>query len=138
MQKQTNEEPTSGVPNVKSKRTVFLSRRDCEEKLASYFDEYLPQSGEVADIESLADYLGTTRNELMALAEHRTYGAMIKRAGNRIAKIKKQLAFHGKLPAAVLSFDLKNNHGYKDRPEEHGEMSAPTVVFKGKTGDWAK
>lgn len=121
-----------------SKNRVFVSETDCKEKLASYFDRYLPESGEVADIEGLADFLGTTRSELMGLAEHKTYGKLLRCAGNRIAKIKKQLAFRGKLPAAVLSFDLKNNHGYKDRPEEQNQVEGVTVVFRGKTEEWAK
>lgn len=136
--KTKKEETGERAPSGRHVRTVFLSRTDCEEKLASYFDVYLPESGEVADIESLADFLGTTRDDLTALMEHKTYGLLLKRAKNRIAKIKKQLAFHGKLPAAVLSFDLKNNHGYKDRPEEQHDGSGNTVVFRGKAEDWAK
>lgn len=140
MPKQTTKDETdTQIPSGKNARAVFLSKKDCEEKLLRYFDEYLPASGEVADIEGLADFLCTTRDELLVLLEHKTYGVLLKRARNRIAKIKKQLAFHGKLPAAVLSFDLKNNHGYKDRPEEHQEgNTGTTVVFKGKTEDWAK
>ncbi len=123
---------------AQAKNKVFASEQDCKTKLASYFDEFLPASGEVADIEGLADYLGTTRSELMGLTEHKTYGKLLRCAGNRIAKIKKQLAFRGKLPAAVLSFDLKNNHGYKDRPEEQNEVGGVTVVFRGKAQEWAK
>lgn len=89
-------------------------------------------------MEGLADFLGTTRDELNALMAHRTYGQPLRCARNRIAKMKKQLAFHGKLPAAVLSFDLKNNHGYKDRPDETPDGGGTTVVFRGKTEDWAK
>ena len=59
------------------------------------------------------------------------------RIQDEIAKIKKQLAFQGKIPATVLSFDLKNNHGYRDKPEE-SEGSNEQVIFKGKTEDWAK
>jgi len=67
------------------------------------------------------------------------FGEVLRLARNRIAKIKKQLAFSGKIPAAVLSFDLKNNHGYRDKPDE-SDVSATqeTVIFKGKTADWAK
>ena len=121
-----------------AKNKVFASEADCKEKLASYFDTYLPATEEVADIEGLADFLGTTRSELMALTEHKIYGKLLRQAGNRIAKIKKQLAFRGKLPAAVLSFDLKNNHGYKDRPEEQNQVEGVTVVFRGRAEEWAK
>ncbi len=126
-------------PPAQKRKAVFTSKKDCREKLAKYFDEHLPASGEVADIEGLADFLGTTRDELWGLMEHSTYGSLLQCAFNRIAKIKKQLAFGGKLPAAVLSFDLKNNHGYRDRPEEqHDGNTGTTVVFMGKTEDWAK
>lgn len=140
MQKNTTKEETGEqTPSGKNVRAVFSSKKDCEEKLSRYFDGFLPASGEVADIEGLADFLGTTRDELLVLLEHKIYGVLLKRARNRIAKIKKQLAFRGKLPAAVLSFDLKNNHGYRDRPEEqHESGTGTTVVFKGKTEDWAK
>lgn len=123
-----------------TKQTVlFKSREDCEERLKTYFEDYLPSSGEVADVEGLADFLGTTRAELMACAAHKRYGESIRCACNRIAKIKKQLAFSGKLPAAVLAFDLKNNHGYLDRPE--GADNTPTaqsVILKGLAECWSK
>lgn len=125
-------------PPVCTRRAVFASKKDCKAKLAAYFDEFLPCGGEVADIESLADYLGTTRDTLWRLSEHKTYGELLQCAFNRIAKIKKQLAFGGKLPAAVLSFDLKNNHGYRDRPEEHDTAAGTTVMFVGKAEDWSK
>lgn len=138
--KQTEKEqsPSEEISFGHASRTVFSSREDCDEKLTRYFREWLPESGEVADIEGLADYLGTTRDVLTGLMQHRTYGVSLRRACNKIAKIKKQLAFSGKLPAAVLSFDLKNNHGYRDRPEENTEGQGSTVVFRGKTGDWSK
>ena len=68
----------------------------------------------------------------------KTVGATLKRARNRIAMIKKQLAFNGKIPASVLSFDLKNNHGYRDKPEENEREFGEQVIFKGKTEAWAK
>ena len=125
--------------NTRNKqKNVFASKRDCKQRLARYFEEYLPSCGEVADIEGLADYLGTTRDALWGLLEHKTYGTLLQCSFNRIAKIKKQLAFRGKLPAAVLSFDLKNNHGYRDRPEEQQDGSVPAVIFQGRAGEWAK
>ena len=81
--------------------------------------------------------MNLTRDDLCRLMNEKRYGRCLKLARNRIAKIKKQLAYSGKIPAAVLSFDLKNNHGYRDKPEE-SEASAEGVVFKGKTGDWAQ
>jgi hypothetical protein len=86
----------------------------------------------------LADYLGTTRDEIMAMMQDKKFGRLLRIARNKIAKIKKQLAFGGKIPAAVLSFDLKNNHGYKDKPDEGESSNNEPVVFKGKASDWAK
>lgn len=131
------EEKTEAKAGRKKGNPVFLSEADCEEKLRAYFEEWLPGSGEVADVEGLADFLRITRDELLRLREHRVYGRQVRGAFNRIAKAKKQLAFSGKLPAAVLSFDLKNNHGYQDKPEERGE-TGNVVVFRGKAEEWAK
>ncbi len=78
---------------------------------------------------------------MMAMMQDKKYGKTLKLARNKIAKIKKQLAFGGKIPAAVLSFDLKNNHGYKDKPEDNEGLNhgnEPQVVFKGKAADWAQ
>jgi hypothetical protein len=120
------------------KRGAFTSQKECERRVAEYFDVYLPESGEVADIESLADYLGTTRDEIIVLMNSKRFGRTLRVARNKIAKIKKQLAFGGKIPAAVLSFDLKNNHGYRDKPEENSEGTNEQVIFKGKAADWAQ
>ena len=122
---------------VKTKRT-FKTRKELEIAVEEYFDQYLRESNEVADIESLADYLGTTRDEIMSKMNDKRFGSVLRLARNRIAKIKKQLAFGGKIPATVLSFDLKNNHGYRDKPEENEATTGETVVNKGKTADWAK
>jgi len=113
-----------------------LSLEECKTKLDEYFGSYLSDKGEIADIESLADFLGITREELLSFMNDKEYGGMLKVARNRIAKIKKQLAFNGKLQATVLAFDLKNNHGYKDKPEE-SEIESDPVVFKGQTKKWA-
>ena len=115
----------------------FTSKEELTSLIERYFDEYLKTSGEIADIESLADYLETTREELIALTAHKRYGEIVKSARNRIAKIKKQLAFCGKIPATVLAFDLKNNHGYKDKPEEDSG-GIERVIFKGKASEWAQ
>lgn len=119
------------------KDRVFVSEEDCVRKLKQFFAERIAESGEVPDVEGLAEFLHTTRDELFRLKEHRVYGRYLERAFNSIAKQKKQLAFAGKLPAAVLSFDLKNNHGYRDKPEERGEAGT-TVVFRGMAEEWAK
>lgn len=121
-----------------SRKKNELTKEILQEKLDSYFGVHLKESGEVADIESLADYLGITRDELMGMMNDKKVGKDLRLARNRIAKIKKQLAFGGKIPAAVLSFDLKNNHGYRDKPEDSDGQGSEQVIFKGKTADWAK
>jgi len=116
---------------------VFLSPEDCKAKIDRYFNVYLAETPEeVADIEALADYLGTTREGIFAMEKSAAYGYELRKARNRIAKIKKQLAFRGKLPPAVLSFDLKNNHGYKDKQEE--SAAGDTLIIKGVAKEWAK
>lgn len=123
----------------RKKNTAFYTAKECQKKVDEYFESYLAASGEVADIESLADYLGTTRDEIMAMMQDKRFGKTLRMARNRIAKIKKQLAFGGKIPAAVLSFDLKNNHGYRDKPEDSEAAGGQeSVVFKGKAADWAQ
>lgn len=118
-------------------KAVFSSPETLQNKLDEYFGSYLAEKGEIADIESLADFLGITREELISLMNDEKLGAPLRIARNRIAKIKKQLAFSGKLQATVLAFDFKNNHGYKDKPEE-SEIESEPVIFKGKTESWAK
>lgn len=118
-------------------RAVFLSPEECERKLEEYFRSYLSDKGEIADIESLADFFSITREELLFFMSDEKYGSLLRVARNKIAKIKKQLAFNGKMQATVLAFDLKNNHGYKDKPEEAEAIIDP-VVFKGQTKNWSK
>lgn len=85
----------------------------------------------------MADYLGTTREELSELKNDPEYGDDMSKAYNRIAKIKKQLAFAGKLPATVLSFDMRNNHGYNDR-QDNACDDGGNIIFRGKARQWAK
>ncbi len=122
---------------IPPEEAVFLNEDDCRKKLSNYFEDFLRENAdEVADIESLAEYLGTTREGLFALEKNKLYGFELRLARNKIARIKKQLAFHGKLPPAVLSFDLKNNHGYRDKNEE--AAGAETLVIKGAAKNWSK
>lgn len=116
----------------------LLGLDELEKRINGYFESYLSESGEIADIESLADYLGTTRDRIMSLMNDGERGEILKTARNKIAKIKKQLAFCGKIPAAVLSFDLKNNHGYRDKPEEQELQDSGTVIFNGLAEEWAQ
>lgn len=115
---------------------VFSSPQELEKKLDEYFGSYLEEKEEIADIESLADFFNITREDLLSYMSDRKYGRLLRIARNRIAKIKKQLAFKGVLKVTMFRFDFKNNHGYKDKPEDN-DIAEP-VVFKGKTGSWAK
>lgn len=118
-------------------KNLFSSLEHCTTRIDEYFNSYLPtHENEIADVESLADFLGTTREALVALENDKTYGFEICKAKNRIAKIKKQLAFCGKIPAAILSFDLKNNHGYRDKTDDSNAVE--TVIIRGKAKDWSK
>ena len=37
-----------------------------------------------------------------------------------------------------IIFDLKNNHGYRDKPDDSEGGNSEQVIFKGKTADWAQ
>jgi signal peptidase I len=73
--------------NVQKK--AFTTQKECEQKVGEYFDIYLRESGEVADIESLADYLGITRDEMIAMMNDKRFGKTLRLARNKIAKIKR-------------------------------------------------
>lgn len=102
----------------------------------SYFNVYLKENPDVIpDTESLAAYLGITRDEFNSLETHKTVGRTVLLAKTRIAAAKKQLAFRGKLPATVLAFDLRNDHGYRDKPEENNQS---TLILKGEAENWGE
>ena len=136
--KDNSEAYTPDKGERKNKKNPSLTKEEFQKKVERYFSVFLTESGEIADIESLADYLDITRDEMIAMMNDRRYGKTLRLARNRIAKIKKQLAFGGKIPAAVLSFDLKNNHGYRDKPEDLEAGGHEQVIFKGKAADWAQ
>ena len=92
---------------------------------------------EIADVESLAEYLGCTRRQILALEKDTTYGQYIAQAKNSIARIKKQMAMKGRIPAAVLSFDMKNNHDYTDKGD--GDSSNEVVILiEGEARNWSE
>ena len=134
------------MPEIKSKpkaktqkheHKIFTSPTDCKAKLGRYFNEYLNDNpDEIADIESLAEFLGCTRRQLLALEKDNKYGSHIARAKNSIARIKKQMAMKGKIPAAVLSFDMKNNHDYSDKGDNIENGSEVVILIEGDAGKW--
>ncbi len=102
----------------------------------SYFNDYLREHPDaVADTEALAAYLGVTREELIAFESKKRVGRSVSIAKTRIAAIKKQLAYKGKINATLLTFDLRNDHGYRDKPDE----TPPSItVFKGNVPEWGE
>ena len=118
-------------------KAVFSCPKECAEKINSYFEQHLPaHADEVADVEALADFLSCTRNDIFEMMSDKKYSPAVLQAMNRIAFIKKQLAFKGKIPAAVFVFDMKNNHSYKDKPENGDSSEKSTVILKGEAGKW--
>ncbi|NLN56358.1 MAG: hypothetical protein GX148_08730 [Clostridiales bacterium] len=105
-------------------------------KIDSYFNEFLIENPDiVADVESLSAYLEMTRDELNNLEGHKKVGRHIRLAKTKIAAIKKQLAYRGRINATMLAFDLKNDHGYREKPEEGGQS---VFIFKGEVLEWGK
>lgn len=115
-----------------------MNKNTLKQKIKAYFDVYLMENeNEIADVESFAVYLGVTRDELMQMEASKELGREISLAKSKIAAIKKQLAFRGKIPATVLSFDFKNNHGYRDRAD--GEQNGvTTLVIQGAADKWSE
>lgn len=107
-----------------------------ENLIRDYFEKYLRDNpGTIPDTESLAAYLGITREELNGLESGKRTSRTVRSAKTRIAAAKKQLAYKGKIPATVLAFDLRNDHGYKDKPEEN---ASATLVLKGLAEEWSE
>ena len=84
----------------------------------------------------MADFLSCTRADIFEMMSDKKYSPAVTRAMNRIAFIKKQLAFKGKIPAAVFVFDMKNNHSYKDKPDAGDNPEKSRLILKGEAGKW--
>lgn len=88
--------------------------------------------GEVPDIEGFCDHVEAWRDLLIDYEKKEEFSHTIKKIKNWIYSRKKQLAFAGKMPAAVFIFDAKNNAGYVDRMEQdvtsNGESLSPVLV----------
>lgn len=109
---------------------------ELEKLIGGYFDEYLTENPAIVpDTESLAAYLGITRDELNELENGKSTSRAVRAAKTRIAAAKKQLAYRGKIPAAVLAFDLRNDHGYRDKPEEN---NSSTLILRGMAEEWSE
>ena len=91
------------MPSEKSSaKAIFLSSRAFGEKVERYFAEHLPESKEIADVESLCCYLGVSRRRLFELAKEKRYADIVENALCRIAAQKKQLAFRGGIRYSAL------------------------------------
>lgn len=67
------------------------------------------------DVESLADFLGVTRDTLMRWRrgeDNVEFIDPLNIAFNEIAQIKKQFAMQGRVNGLVYLSDMQNNHGY--------------------------
>ena len=130
---------TEEVAGTETGGTEAGAKKDFAKRAECYFRKYLSASGEVADVEGLACYLKITREELLELAaSDNAEGREARLALCMIAKIKKQLAFKGDISASVLSFNLKCNHGYSDKPDGTDLYSARSIMFCGEADSWAE
>lgn len=113
------------------------------EMLQSAFDEWKQEFvvgytryGEVPDIEGFCDHLGAWRDLLIDYEKKPEFSHTIKQIKNWIYSRKKQLAFTGKMPAAVFIFDAKNNAGYTDQQQlDHttNGKDLPTPILGGSS-----
>ena len=79
----------------------------------------------IPDIESWAVYLGTTRKTILDYARRSDeWQETIELYKNAIASVKKEMAFHYKVPPMFSVFDLANNHSYKNTSEFKIEAQA--------------
>jgi|SRR5690625_1072708 len=83
-------------------------------------------------IEGLSTFLGCNRETLINYQKregYEEYFGAINDAKNRIQQNKVERALSGLAPAATSIFDLKNNHGYRDKTEtKHaGEVSISRI-----------
>ena len=98
------------------RKPLWETNEELVEVISGYW-EYCADVKEIPDVESLADYLDTTRKTLIDYEKKEDFCYTIKKAKTKIAKIKKQMAMKGLIPTAVFCFVFKNNHDYKDTVE---------------------
>lgn len=105
--------------NRGSKETKF----SCGAELAGAIDAYWIMMFDLAehnhtnmpDVESLADFLGVTRDTLMRWRrgeDNLEFIDPLNIAFNEIAHVKKQFAMQGRVNGLVYLSDMQNNHGY--------------------------
>ena len=80
----------------------------------------------IIDIESWCVYIGLTRETLRQYeARGEAWKEFIEYFKEIIVTAKKQLAFNYKIPPMFATFDLVNNHGYRNTNEFHVSAYVP-------------
>ena len=68
----------------------------------------------IVDIESWCCYVGISRQTLMVYSKRgEPWASFIGFFKTTILAVKKQMAFHNKIPSVIAIFDWCNNHGYE-------------------------
>ena len=83
-------------------------------------------------IEGLCTFLKCTRDTLLNYQKEEGYEEFfdaIKEAKNKIQQNKVERGLTGNAPAALTIFDLKNNHGYKDKQEVEQTIKEQPPIF---------
>ena len=99
--------------------------KECDENKRMMFVKSMGEEIEVGmplpyTIEGLAEALDCDRDTLLNYEKkkgYEEYFGTIKRAKTKIQRNKVERGLMGIAPAATTIFDLKNNHGYKDKSE---------------------
>lgn len=81
-------------------------------------------------VEGLCEVLGCCRETLLNYEKQEGYEeffSTIKRAKNKIARNKIERGLMGDSAASVTIFDLKNNHGYRDRTESDINLTDTSI-----------
>ncbi len=92
-------------------------------------------------IEGLCEVLECDRDTLLNYQKQKGYEEFfgtIKKAKNKIARNKTERGLMGESNAAVTIFDLKNNHGYKDKQEIDQTIEDKTDLSKLSTEELIK
>lgn len=86
-------------------------------------------------VSALAVALDTSRETLINYESREEYFDTIKKAKQFIEACTEELLITGKVPAAGIIFNLKNNYGWKDKTEmEHSGGTDPVTFLLQKYG----
>lgn len=110
--------------------------QECDSVVRKVYDKKKQETEEIKfptpyTIEGLAEYLGCDRDTILNYQKRKGYDEFfgaIKKAKNKIQRNKVERGLSGLSNPAVTIFDLKNNHGYKDKTEqEHSGETTQTL-----------